>query len=395
MANYFDKIGQVFLAALDAYNGIKELGSLRVTVPDYKNIALEEGMELEAARWKLPSAFTFGVNTISADGTSAGTSLVAVSAGGPGLVPLGKHWFLDSVSGYVSSPVFMQVDSGITQSGHKTPVSGAFLYPLNKVAFSQDQVFTSLQGPVDPTVLKVVTAGQWTGSSFSSDTNYSAKHKVVCIGDSNFEGTSMQNGTSKNDLCTQMLINWLNTQGVSCRRVEKSIGGKTTTSYNAFLNSGKLDINEPSLIIYNLGTNDYAGADVANRDTAMVNMDNLIVWKRLRYPNAILVICSPFVASSGSARETWLANFLRPAISAKVAATADPKILHCNFANVLNAPYNFTNNNDTYFSTNDSSTSGNRYHHNKAGHVKDFEVMRDFAIANDLTDLISGVSYTS
>lgn len=383
--NYFDKLKQIFTEAFNNSSGLKEGGSIKLAVSDYKNISIEEGMNVEAVRWKLPASFTFGTNTIAADGASPGTSLAAVLVGGK-TCPLGVIWYVRGVSGYISSPCFFQIDNGLANSGYKAPQTGSFFIPVENLVYPSEPVFASIQGPIDPTVTKVVTAGQWGIDAFSSDTNYLAKHKVLFVADSNTQGTSMQNGKTKEDLYSQKFVNWLLENGVSARRIEKSIGGKSSTDYNNFLNQGKLDINGVSLIVYGLGMNDLTGvgAESSSVTTYLANLDNFILWKKKKYPNAILIVCSPFITSNGSAKELWLANYLRPAIATKITTTADPNILYLNFAGVISAPYNFANSGDTYFSDNDSSTPNNRVHHNKAGHEIDFALMRDFAIANDI-----------
>lgn len=384
--NYFEAVGE----------GVGDNFRRRsLPIRDFKAIAMQEGMDIEAARWKYPSGFTFGTNTVATDGGSPGTSLAAVAAGGPGLIPLGKHWYIRNAAGYTSHPVFFQIDSGTANGGFKSPVNGQLFYQIDNVAYSGEQLFASVQGSIDPTVTKIVTAGQWCGNSFSSDTNYGAKHKVLFIGDSNTEGTSVQNGKSKDDLYSQKFVNWLNDSGVSARRLEKSIGGKSSVHYNDYLNSGKLDVIDPSVIIYNLGTNDLTapGAETASRDAFLANLDNIIAWKKSRYPNTILIVCSPFVASYGSAKEIWLSTYLRPGIATKISTVNDSKILYCDFSTVLNSPYNFVNSTDTYFTTTDSSSAGLRIHHNKAGHDKDFQVLRDFAISNGLISAIESIKF--
>lgn len=386
-AEYFERTKQAY----DDSRSLKEKGTVFLPTPDFKNISLKEGMEIEALRWKYPSAFVFGTNTVSNDGGAPLNGAAAVGFGG-WTVPLGKLWYLESVSGYVSDPIVLQVDSGAGNSGKRVIVNGNFFNPVNKLAFSGDQIFASSQGPLSPTTLKIVSIGQWEGNDFSSDVNYEAKNTVLFLGDSNTEGTSVQNGKTQEDLYSQQLINWLNTQGFSCRRVDKSKAGKSSTDFNNYLNAGKLNVSAPALIIDMLGTNDLTGtgAEASSRDTSIANLENRIAWRKARYPNAIHVVCSPFIASSGSAKELWLANFLRPAIQAKVAALSpgDPKLFYCDMANVTQAPYNFTNNNDAFFSTNDSSTPGNRIHHNKAGHEKDFQRIRDFFTTNNLVNTL-------
>lgn len=355
---------------------------------DYFNLAVQEGVELEGIRWKYPGPFVFGTNTIDANGGSPGSEAASVGVGGYG-VPLSKSWYINNINMYVSHDVYMQILVGYLNVGARSVVAkGSYNHAIKRVSFSTDGLSVSLQGAVDPTVTRVVTTGQVDGWAFSSDTNYNAKLKALFIGDSNTEGGSVQNATSKNDLYSQKFINWLNDEGVSIRRVDKSIGGKSSIDYNDFLRDGKLDVDNPSLIIYNLGTNDFNGAatDVQKRDGYLANLANIIQWKKRFYPNTILVVCAPFVASSGSTREVWLNTFLRPAIQSAITTENNPNILFCNFANVLNAPYNFVNNTDTFFSTNDSSSSGQRLHHNAAGHELDYQVLRDFAIENNLVN---------
>jgi lysophospholipase L1-like esterase len=330
-----------------------------------------EGIELEGIRGFYPSTYNFnGSSTFAANGASQGTQSSTITANGYG-AQAAKAWWINNIHIYLSHDTYIQFLAGTANSFLRQPISaGTHDIQINKVIFPVDGISTSLWGPVEG-ANNILFTWQVDAYAFSADMNYGAKDSILVIGDSNTEGGSVAvSGVYPEDLWHHKLKNWLLDRGESVRLIDKSIGGKSSTSYYNYMKQGKLYLPEaPKYCIINLGTND--GGDGATYKT---NIRAIVTFLLRHYPDIKIVLTTPFPASSGSASETNSA-LIRTAAAELYASdySTNRNIFLHNFASALPIT-----NNDTYFYTGDGTTSGNRIHLNKAGQTKVYESIQAF-----------------
>lgn len=155
-----------------------------------------------------------------------------------------------------------------------------FIYPKESCTIKIDGLETST--PADG---KIYGYGSVESYRISADTNYSAQHTIMLIGDSNMEGSSVTvgvpgTGVTAENIWTWILRKWYIDKGNDVRLLDCSVSGQTTAFFDELRQSGRIQtIEDPSVIVYNLGTND------GSASTAATNLDNYIKWALSKYRN--------------------------------------------------------------------------------------------------------------
>ncbi|GAB3975707.1 hypothetical protein GCM10028806_33870 [Spirosoma terrae] len=326
-----------------------------------------EGLDLETAGLTYPTGFPASTTTTVANSStlSFGTFGSPVTVGGFN-PPITKKWYIDHYTLGTTIPVFARVSMGRPNSGDLQLYTGSNSYPANAVIYGGDGAISlRLQGKTDTTRRGALGFGVH-GYTASADNDYEAPYHLYIYGDSNTEGTSVAGITSRWEVWTWRLKAYFKGKNQPIHLVDKSAAGQSSVLFDKIRGGGRLQgIKDPSLGLWALGTND--------SDTAAYRVNlNRFINDWLKQYEAPLIILGPGPRSAGSSGET-LAGYIR-AIDAQVVAQFNQpsKVMYLNLGSA------FSNVGDTYFTTTDSSTSGNRVHWNVAGQQAIAELLIGF-----------------
>lgn len=125
------------------------------------------------------------------------------------------------------------------------------------------------------------------GYQLTNDFNYSASKTILMIGDSISNGTA---GVTRGENLYQFILrNNLYKDGISCRVVTKGNGGFTSSNIDYLRAIGRLNIQDPGLILYNLGMNDVPG----NMTAFQSNLPKILEWKQTFYKDIPMIVLGP------------------------------------------------------------------------------------------------------
>ncbi|GAB3973840.1 hypothetical protein GCM10028806_28550 [Spirosoma terrae] len=349
--------------------------SMRTVNYTEPEIIRTNGLDVESTGLTYPSGFPASATTTVANSSTMnfGTNASPVSLGGFN-PPLTKKWYVDHYTFGTTMPVFARVSMGRPNTGDVQLYTGSGSYAANAVLYGGDgAIAVNLYGKTDTTRRAAIRFG-FHGYTASADNDVASPYYVYLFADSNTEGTSVQGITSRWDVWSWKLKAWY--QNVKNQRVflvDKSLSGQTSVYFDKIRLGNRLGgTRTPSIGFYVLGTND--------TDTAAyrANVNKFISDWIIQYPDSPLIICGPGPRSSGSTGETT-AGYMRAIDQQVVGQVNRPKQVY-----YLNLGTAFPNTSETYFTTNDSSTSGNRVHWNVGGQQKVFEAVTAFLESNKI-----------
>lgn len=346
-------------------------------IPDGWNRYFTEGRQYASGFRVLPSAYAFdGTVTPEANGASPG------APGSPqpisGFVPtITKMFVLDDFTAQSSADVNAEITFGPTQGGFKGIIGPT--QPLNlkgpyfvKPGRSIVGNLLGLVRPTSPTGNKILFTESFRGHILSADMNYGAKFPIMIFGDSNCEGSAMGSTrvsdgapATRYDVMTWLMRAWYRNNGQDVRLIDYSTAGWATTDFETLRINGDLEVNaKPALGLYALGTNDVDTAVFKNNVTKFIN------WYTSTYPGSKLVILGPIPKQGSSIKygvtwnnETFL-TILRNAAQRIVNQFNKP--LQVAYINNGDA---FSVNDNTQYSSSDTTTDGNHIHINTTGHL--------------------------
>lgn len=192
-----------------------------------------------------------------------------------------------------------------------------------------------------------------TGFSFADDLDFAASRTALFIGDSLLAGTGP---TVKDNFLPWKIRRYYTDKGARIRMVNGAISGSTSGGHELLRQGGMYDHDKVGLIVYQLGTNDAAQAISAS--TTGANLATFIAWKKLRWPDAKMIVFGPPPAENNTTETALVA--IRTALSDAVAAANDPKVKFKSLAGAFDRAAGTTN----YVS---SDTAGSRLHPNDTG----------------------------
>ncbi len=339
-----------------------------------------EGLDIETAGITYPTSLPGSSTAIipATAGGFAGTLNTPVSPGGFGPA-VTKIWYVDHYAVSTTQPVLARVSLGRGNTGDKMIYQGAGVYRADARIYGGDgSALLNIYAKVgSDTTKKVIVTLSIHGYAMSADQDYDAPYYVNVYGDSNTDGSQVQNVTSRYDVWTWKLKAWYqNTKGQKIHLVDKSQSGAASGLFEKVRLGGRLEgVKTPSLGFWALGTND--------TDTAAyrVNLNRFLTDWKTQYPNTPVIVCGPGPRAAGSSGETT-AGFIR-AIDAQVVGqqNSNGKVYYLNFGTA------FTNTNDTYFTATgaDGTTSATRVHWNVAGQQKIADAVTSFITTNNIT----------
>jgi lysophospholipase L1-like esterase len=253
------------------------------------------------------SAFSFnGSGVPSTDGipvanqgSASGSTVTGVELIRTTATP-GRSHFIKSINLWTSKKMLIEIMTtidGYTFQGIDAElwhvVNGSHVFELNDVIDHPARVTVRMCGPVDSTD-DLVAVGSIHYYDLTNDFNYAADKTILWLGDSIAYGGTFE--ISDNDqLFTFKTRNYYLDKGIDVRLVNKSSPSATVADYERMRKSDNITIGSADLIFYQLGANDAPTitASPANQATLRANVENIVSWKQLRYPDATLVLCSP------------------------------------------------------------------------------------------------------
>lgn len=190
------------------------------------------------------------------------------------------------------------------------------------------------------------------GYVVSADHNFGARRTVLWIGDSIPKGSGVPNAYTYDPSANypHAVRDWLVANGHDYRLINKSVGGSTTATGEAWRKDGNLTLAYPrrtGLVFYNLGTND--STDPA---TALANMQLTVTYLLANHPNATIIVLGPTPVENNTT-EAGIAT-IRGNYSTYVSGLANPRVKYLSLGSV------FDRTNPANFSTSDPA--GNRVH---------------------------------
>lgn len=203
----------------------------------------------------------------------------------------------------------------------------------------------------DKTNTRVTISG--TGFSFADDLDFAAPRTVLVVGDSLFAGTGP---TVRDNFIPWKIRRYYTDKGARLRMINGAVPGSTSGGHELLRQNGLYDHNKVGLIVYQLGTNDAAQAIPAA--TTGANLATFIAWKKLRWPDAKMVVFGPPPAENNTTETALVA--IRQALSDAVDAASDNNIKFKSLAGAFDRAAGTTN----YVST---DTAGSRLHPNDTG----------------------------
>lgn len=280
-----------------------------------------------------PTGYPFnGIVSPVVNGVYPGTIASNISAGviKP---PFTKRWFVDGITMYASEPLnfLLQAGQGLnvwagTLDRTVALNRGVWVYP-------GDALGMTIKGRLYPGRGGVTASVGARFTPVGIDREYNAPYQMLILADSNTEGTSLQNGLSQWDVYTWQLKKWLTSQSKNIWLIDKSQASRTTTDYETWRCKGGFELpNQPSIIIYNLGTNDTVLA------TVQANMANAAAWKQYRYPKSIMIFCGVFPRQNPSNEANNIT--FRSAANTMVQnlnQSGDNSFYFCDFGSIFNA----------------------------------------------------------
>lgn len=206
------------------------------------------------------------------------------------------------------------------------------------------------------------------GFRIADDLNWGADKVYVHIGDSiTGPGTGITNKAKQYDW---QLLNYFKDKGHSLRMVNASISGSASTLHESRRAMNAYEWPQADLICYSLGMND-AGQSVPVA-TFKTNVQNMIAWKKSRYPNAKMLVLGPTPAENDTTENALVA--MRSAASDAVTAANDNSVKYLNLGGAFDRKVS------SNYATSDAA--GSRVHPSDAGHASVFAVIKAFLDAN-------------
>jgi lysophospholipase L1-like esterase len=336
-----------------------------------------------------PTNYLFdGVQTPSTNGATAGTIASNISVGSV-RPPLTKRYFINGLSLWASEPVIMRAQVGGASNVYQGVVgSNGIVMPTNFFLNPQEPLGVNIKGRVNAGTGGVVATATARITTLSVDVDYNADYTMLCIADSNTEGTSCENATSAWDIYTWLLKkNLQDNHNINIRIVDKSLANTTTNDYENNRLKGFLSLPfNPSIILYNLGTNN--PGNVAD-NLYSTHLQNLVDWKKTRYPNSILILISPCPNGESTSKQNTLAtlrNTMQNIVNSSnvgVANTSNNYIYYCEFGNLFDPNTQAS----TYFTSSSIDNNG-KIHMNKAAQILAANRLYETIINNNIINKI-------
>lgn len=227
--------------------------------------------------------------------------------------PITKISLIRKITAWVSAPVKTNFRVGsigweyfISPDNTFQKYVNIWTFPKQSFEFKVLGLIKSVKDSGGTITNKIVGFGSGDALRFSADVNYSADKTILLVGDSNFEASAIStNINGDTSLDATACVNWKTRKlytdaGYNVRLIDKSISGRDSVFFNTLLTQNRLlNIKQPDLIIYNLGTNDGNATAAANNLTYFLNQITRI------WPKAKIIVEAPIKAQD-SAKEALI-----------------------------------------------------------------------------------------
>jgi lysophospholipase L1-like esterase len=301
--------------------------------------------------------------TYAAAAVTAGQNIMANFFG------VGFFGFLRSIQVTTNSTTPIAIQIAFYYQGHTTSAINAMIsstcpYKMENIwipgfssgSSTRAQIQVEFKEAIGSLTAKIAVG--YDAVRLCNDLNLSAFHRILMISDSIGIG-SLGGDYVDSDMYPWKVRNYFRGNGKDVRLIHKGYGGMTSTDVEVNRKYNAYDVDDPSLIMYAIGTNDTSGGfDSTKQSTYDANVRAFIAWKQLRYPRATLIMFGPSPAEDATREANMV--LARGIVSAAVTAAADQKVLYVDLGAA------FTATDTTKY--NATEGAGTRVHLNTAGH---------------------------
>lgn len=365
-------------------------------ISDIRRMYLE-GRQYNGVGRTLPSAYPFnGIATPETDGANLNAVTPTSPQPLPGFVPtITKCIAIQDYTAECSSDIYLQKIFGGADSGFRGVVGPNNPLHIQGPIFVKPGKIISgnilgLTKPTTPIGNRVLFTESMRAFTMSADLNWSANKSILLLGDSNFEGSAMgltrvSDGaqTTRFDVVTWLLRNWYRVNGNDVRLIDFSVAGWASPEFENLRLNGDLEMPEqPSLIIYAVGTNDrYANIHLSN-------LTKFLTWAQSQYPSSKILVLGPIPKQGSTTIDGVITN--NEALLNTIRTNSE------NLVNQINKPDQiaFINcglawdvNDNSKYSNFDGTADGSHIHPNSTGMIDWFNFIIN-EISNVHTDFI-------
>lgn len=348
-------------------------------------ISRNEGLATAGASFKYPTNYTTnGTSTPIVNGSSNFTSTITI---GSYVVPADEQAVIRSFSISTTRQLNLYISFSMTKLYGSTKAGSGLYFMSSKNEPFQSSVSRYLKpngnasvisfGALDDQGGNFVAAGMFEVESVTNDLDIDANKVIFLTSDSRGKGNFATVGTwNRDDLYIFQLKKYLWKTQDTVRVCNKSYAGRASDLVTYMIKNGDCDLPQIDLWIYDHGVNNVtaAGYGQSNIDAFSADIDEVIIKKQERYPNAKLILMGS-TPLNNTTNESRLA-VLRTIVNDKVTLArnnGDSTIYYLNLQNTFDGTIlsNYYNNDGI--------------HPTISNHTLIYNKIKDFIISNNIT----------